>query len=53
VSLEDLNLTYHEITESNVPELTDVMTRAFNDDAQKHLGKEVGGPEGYDDGEFF
>jgi GNAT superfamily N-acetyltransferase len=53
MTLEDLNLTYHEITESDVPELTDVMTRAFDDDAQKHLGKKRGGPEGYDNGEFF
>ena len=29
------------------------MQRAFDDDAQKHLGKEKGGPPGYDDGEFF
>jgi GNAT superfamily N-acetyltransferase len=29
------------------------MKRAFDDDAQKHLGQESGGPPGYDDGEFF
>ena len=29
------------------------MTRAFDDDARKHLGVEKGGPEGYDDGQFF
>lgn len=29
------------------------MTRAFDDDAQKHLGKERGGPPGYDNGDFF
>jgi hypothetical protein len=33
--------------------LTGVMTRAFDDDAQKHLGLEGGGPEGYDNGDFF
>jgi GNAT superfamily N-acetyltransferase len=27
--------------------------RAFDDDAQKHLGKEKGGPPGYDNGDFF
>jgi GNAT superfamily N-acetyltransferase len=53
MTCEDLNFTYHEITESDVPEVTDVMTRAFDDDAQKHLGKERGGPDGYDNGEFF
>jgi GNAT superfamily N-acetyltransferase len=29
------------------------MKRAFDDDAQKHLGQQHGGPPGYDDGEFF
>jgi GNAT superfamily N-acetyltransferase len=29
------------------------MTRAFDDDAQKHLGLEKGGPPGYDNGDFF
>ena len=29
------------------------MTRAFDDDAKKHFGKEKGGPPGYDNGEFF
>ena len=53
MTFEDLDLTYQEITESGVPELTDVMTRAFDDDARKHLGKERGGPDGYDNGEFF
>lgn len=51
--IEEQNLTYDEIIESDTHELTDVMTRAFDDDAQKHLGKQRGGPDGYDDGEFF
>lgn len=42
-----------EIREEDLPELTEVMTRAFDDDAQKHLGQAKGGPEGYDDGGFF
>lgn len=46
-------LTFAEITEADLPELTAVMTRAFDDDAQKHLGLERGGPEGYDNGDFF
>jgi GNAT superfamily N-acetyltransferase len=46
-------LSLEEINETDIPELTIVMTRAFDDDAQKHLGVERGGPEGYDNGEFF
>jgi GNAT superfamily N-acetyltransferase len=48
-----MELKYARITEKDIPDLTLVMTRAFDDDAQKHLGVEKGGPEGYDDGEFF
>jgi len=48
-----MNLTFAEITEADVPELTSVMTRAFDDDSQKHLGIEKGGPPGYDNGGFF
>jgi len=50
---EDLELSFHEIDEKDVPALTAVMKRAFDDDARKHLGKESGGPDGYDNGEFF
>ena len=46
-------LEFNEITEDDVSRLTEVMTRAFDDDAQKHLGQERGGPPGYDNGEFF
>jgi GNAT superfamily N-acetyltransferase len=46
-------LSYAVMTEDDIPELTAVMTRAFDDDAQKHLGLERGGPPGYDTGEFF
>ncbi|MHC4597917.1 MAG: GNAT family N-acetyltransferase [Planctomycetota bacterium] len=48
-----MKLRFEEIAEADVPELTPVMTRAFDDDAKKHLGVEKGGPEGYDDGGFF
>ncbi|MGD1994471.1 MAG: hypothetical protein PVI59_14855, partial [Anaerolineae bacterium] len=51
--MEFQGLVFESITEADVPELTAVMTRAFDDDAQKHLGQERGGPPGYDDGEFF
>lgn len=53
MSEQTLPLSLLEITEENIPQLTKVMTRAFDDDAQKHLGQERGGPEGYDDGGFF
>ena len=48
-----LSLSFEEISEADIPELTEVMTRAFDDDARKHQGLEKGGPEGYDNGEFF
>jgi GNAT superfamily N-acetyltransferase len=51
--IDEVHLVFGEIDEADVATLTEVMTRAFDDDAQKHSGKERGGPEGYDDGEFF
>ncbi len=48
-----MNLQFKEIQEEDIPSLTDVMKRSFDHDAQIHLGEEQGGPEGYDDGEFF
>jgi GNAT superfamily N-acetyltransferase len=50
---KNLTLSFEQIAEADVPELTEVMARAFDDDSQKHLGIEKGGPPGYDDGEFF
>lgn len=50
---EEPKVLFEKITEADTPELTRVMTRAFDDDAQKHQGKERGGPEGYDNGGFF
>ena len=50
---QNLSLSFEQMTEADIPALTEVMTRAFDDDSQKHLGKEKGGPPGYDDGEFF
>lgn len=46
-------LTFEPIAEGDIPELTRVMTHAFDDDARKHLGLERGGPPGYDNGDFF
>lgn len=49
----EIALSFGEIVETDIPELTAVMTRAFDDDAHKHLGQERGGPDGYDTGDFF
>jgi len=51
--MERLQLSFLLIEESDILSLTPVMTRAFDDDAQKHLGKRKGGPPGYDNGDFF
>ena len=51
--LQDLELSFQTMEEIDIPALTPVMKRAFDDDAQKHLGKESGGPPGYDNGDFF
>ena len=48
-----MELVFEKADEGDIPELTQVMTRAFDDDARKHFGVEKGGPPGYDDGEFF
>jgi GNAT superfamily N-acetyltransferase len=47
------NLSYAVMGEADIPEVTPVMKRAFDDDAQRHLGQESGGPPGYDNGDFF
>jgi GNAT superfamily N-acetyltransferase len=44
---------YERMSEADIPELTHIMKRAFDDDSQKHLGKSEGGPDGYDNGDFF
>lgn len=41
------------LEEKDVDELIPIMTRAFDKDAQIHLGEEKGGPEGYDNGDFI
>ena len=46
-------ISVDKISKSDVPELTEVMKKAFDDDTRRYLGKEAGGPEGYDNGEFF
>ncbi len=49
----DLELNYQFMEEIDIPALTPIMKRAFDDDARIHLGKESGGPPGYDNGDFF
>ena len=39
--------------EGELPSLVKAMKCAFDDDTQKHLGEEAGGPAGYDNGDFF
>lgn len=48
-----MDLHYEVASAEDIPEITKVMTRAFDHDAQLHLNKEKGGPSGYDNGEFF
>ncbi|MBN1440290.1 MAG: GNAT family N-acetyltransferase [Anaerolineales bacterium] len=48
-----MQTSFEPLTESDIPKLTGVMTRAFDDDSRKHLGVEKGGPDGYDNGDFF
>ena len=48
-----MDLSFEPIAEDDIPDLTRVMARAFDDDTRRHLGLERGGPEGYDSGEFF
>jgi GNAT superfamily N-acetyltransferase len=40
-------------TEADIPVMTEVMTRSFNDDSQRFQGVPEGGPDGYNDGRFF
>lgn len=45
---------FEKATEKDVPELTKIMKKAFDDDAIRFKGNpEGGGPPGYDDGSFL
>jgi hypothetical protein len=46
-------LSFDELREEDIGTLTPIMKRAFDEDSRLHLGKESGGPEGYDDGSFL
>ena len=51
--MDNLQLSFVLMSESDITNLTPLMKRAFDDDTQKHLGKESGGPPGYDNGDYF
>jgi ribosomal protein S18 acetylase RimI-like enzyme len=42
-----------EATEADIPAMTEVMTRSFDDDSQRFRGEPEGGPDGYNDGRFL
>ncbi|MFX0168599.1 MAG: GNAT family N-acetyltransferase [Candidatus Hodarchaeota archaeon] len=46
-------LQYVIATRADIPALTAVMTRSFDDDTQRFRGEPEGGPDGYNDGRFF
>lgn len=46
-------LQFDQLKESDVEILTSVMKRAFDEDTRIHLGRESGGPPGYDNGDFI
>ena len=47
------NLLFEEVQEKDIEILTPIMKRAFDEDTRIHLGKECGGPPGYDNGDFL
>jgi len=51
--MHDIELEFTIAEEKDIPQLTEVMTKAFDDDSQRHLDKPKGGPPGYDNGDFF
>lgn len=46
-------LTFSKMTAADIPTLTPIMTRAFNEDSRLFFENPVGGPPGYDDGSFL
>lgn len=51
-SMED-TITFAVIQRQDVEELSPIIKRAFDEDSRIHLGREEGGPPGYDDGSFL
>ncbi len=48
-----MELELVKLQELHINELTKIMKRAFDEDIRIHLGKEKGGPDGYDNGDFL
>lgn len=46
-------LVIKPLERTDITEATVVMKRAFDNDSERHLGKETGGPPGYDNGDFI
>ncbi len=46
-------LEFSELKEEDIEELTQIMTRSFDEDSRIHLNQPKGGPTGYDTGEFL
>lgn len=46
------SICFEPVTKDDVEAMTMVMKRAFDEDSRRHLGT-IGGPPGYDDGEFI
>ena len=53
VKVDLTQLQFLEATEKDIPVMTEVMTRSFDDDSQRFRGEPEGGPDGYNDGRFF
>ena len=50
---EEITLTFERMIETDIPELTKIMTRPFDHDAQTFLSQPRSGPPDYDTGEFL
>lgn len=48
-----VHVRFEPATDSDIPEITRVMTRAFDDDSRRFRGIPEGGPPGYDTGDFL
>ena len=48
-----MDIDFQQLKPADIEVLSDVMTRAFDQDAQQFQGQNTGGPPGYDDGSFL
>ena len=46
-------LIFEKFTEADIPVYTPIMKRSFDEDTRRHTNKTEGGPDGYDNGDFF